>query len=336
MTEQTGQRVLLGHTGGRNKDAWEIFKVRDEDRFEGPIPREAVVDRLFDFKAVMRPVFTHDASGKLRHVEGSQAIVNNRTDHVFKIAGPNYRIHQFDEWLLEGLDKILDTDEFGIGLAGIYEQGARAFVMIERPETIPSASGMQVRPQILAATSHDSRYATNFRATAEFVVCTNIIDFTRRKGNPAFFVRHSKYSSLKVDDARKVLDLLVTAGDQITSVVDNLADVTVTDEQWQEIVESLVPLKKKSPARTIARISNKRERLHQMWADDPRCAPWNGSALGAFQVFNCYRQHHAGSDSSRLKRNMTDILSTPTGTTDEAILATIAAVTRAPVLAMQP
>ena len=332
MTEQTGQRVLLGHTRGRNKNAWEVFKAQDGDRFEGPIPRDAVVERLFDFKAVARPVFFHDSTGKLTQVEGSRAIVNNRTDHVFKIAGPDYRIHQFDEWLLEGLDKILDTDEFGIGLAGIYEQGARAFVMIERPETIPSASGMQVRPQILAATSHDSKYATTFRATAEFVVCTNIIDFTMRKGNPAFFVRHSKYSSLKVDDARKVLDLLVTAGEQVTSVVDKLADVTVTDEQWQEIVERLVPLKENSPARTVARIGNKRERLHQMWAADPRCAPWNGSALGAFQVFNCHRQHHAGNDSSRLKRNMTDILSTPTGTTDEAILATIADVTRAAVL----
>jgi hypothetical protein len=33
---------------------------------------------------------------------------------------------------------------------------------------------------------------------------------------------------------------------------------------------------------------------------------------------------------------MTDILSTPTGTTDQAILATIADVTRAPVLVMKP
>jgi hypothetical protein len=64
-----------------------------------------------------------------------------------------------------------------------------------------------------------------------------------------------------------------------------------------------------------------------MWNKDPRCAPWKGSGFGAFQVFNTHQLHTAGSDLTRIDRNMRNLLSTESQRSDELVIATIKSVT---------
>lgn len=65
-----------------------------------------------------------------------------------------------------------------------------------------------------------------------------------------------------------------------------------------------MPIPDEALPRVKARLENKRFMFHEMWENDPRCAPWKGSGFGAFQVFNTHELHIAGQDSSRIDRNM--------------------------------
>jgi hypothetical protein len=108
----------------------------------------------------------------------------------------------------------------------------------------------------------------------------------------------------------------------------------VSESQWQQIVELLAPIPKDSLPRVAARLENKRDHLETLWTSDVRCAPWNGSALGVFQVFNTYRLHIAGGatdkeneSEKRFDRNMANLLSGAALQSDKEILDAITAVT---------
>ena len=91
--------------------------------------------------------------------------------------------------------------------------------------------------------------------------------------------------------------------------VDSLADVSVTDAQWQEIVERLLPIKDEHKGNIRQKMLNKREAIDAMYRNDQRCAPWTGTALGAFQAFNTHELHIAGPDRNRFDRNFSRVIS---------------------------
>ena len=298
-------QVLVGFTD-QNGMPWHYRKSdqgEEPNVYPGPIPKEDVLRRIFDWTAEERQVFVDSPAGPVP-VEHLHAIVHGRTGDVFNVVKKSYVIHQYDAWLLTKIAHLLDDSDLHIGTAGLLRGGAGAFVTVELSDNVTSRSGMELRPRILAATSHDSKLATVYKPVSTIVVCDNTLDFALREKTPAVRTRHTRYSKVRLESARETLNLLIAGGKDMVDFVDGLADVTVSEAQWEEIVAQLVPIPEKSLPRVAARLQNKREELNHMWNDDPRCAPWKGSALGAFQVFNTFAQYVAGPDDKRMDRNI--------------------------------
>jgi hypothetical protein len=124
------------------------------------------------------------------------------------------------------------------------------------------------------------------------------------------------------------LDLLIAGGNDMIDFVDTLADIAVSDSQWEQIVEQMVSIGEKSEPKVRARLENKKDVFNEMWKSDYRCAPWHGSAFGVFQVFNTHRQHTAGKEDSRMDRNMRNLFTATGLKEDRRILRVIEDVTK--------
>jgi hypothetical protein len=167
------------------------------------------------------------------------------------------------------------------------------------------------------------------------VVCDNTLAMALAENGPRYKARHTKNSKIRLGDIREALGLkIATSGEELVQFIDSLADTRVSESQWQQIVELLAPIPKDSLPRVAARLENKRDHLEALWTSDERCAPWNGSALGVFQVFNTYRLHIAGGatdkeneSEKRFDRNMANLLSGAALQSDKEILDAITAVT---------
>jgi phage/plasmid-like protein (TIGR03299 family) len=325
--------ILVGFTE-KNREPWWFrpkAQASESSIYPGPVPADDVLRRLFSWDAEKWPVVVQQPNGESIPLDGQAAIVHGETGHVFRVGSPKYVIHQYRDWLLENASHILGNSELHIGSAGLLRRGAGAFVTIERPETVVSRSGMALKTRLLAATSHDSKIASTYKMVNTIVVCDNTLDRALyEEGGAKYRVRHTPNSFLRIPEVRETLNLMVESDKGVVEFVDSLADITVTESQWQEIVSRLVDIPTDSLPRVKARLENKRLVMDELWRTDPRCRPWRGSALGAFQVFNTYRHHLSGSSAKksssleeRFNRNMASVISDSALNDDHGLLRVI-------------
>jgi phage/plasmid-like protein (TIGR03299 family) len=327
------RNILVGFTDNR-KPWWysEALQGDEPTIYSGAVPLEDVKRRIFDWEAVRCPIKVDlpNRSGVL--VPKMYAIVNSKTGHVFKIASDNYVIHQYQDWLVTNVANLLDNGNLQIGSAGLLRNGAGAFVSIETPENVSTRCGMKIKPKLLAASSHDSRLASTYKFVSTIVVCENTLNMAlAEKGSNAYRRRHTLNSLDRLEDVRASLNFLIAGPEGMIDFIDSLSEIKVSESQWQEIVERLVPVPESSRPQVVARLENKRLELDNLWRNDLRCSPWHGSGLGVFQAFNTHNHHIAGQDASRFDRNMRKTLSNASLKEDRKILGVLNAVTGASV-----
>lgn len=344
-TEWYNQQILVGFEEKRGK-AWHYKKSSQGDEpnhYTGAIPVEDIHRRLFAWEAVSCPVFfqvpcgVDDATGidekgnpfKMVQASDRQAIVHGRDGNLFNIFKDSYAPHQYGQWLVNGLQNLVDDSDVAFGSAGLLKQGAVAFVTIETPENIEVVKGFEVRPHIMATTSHNGTLATTYKMVNTFVVCDNTHYAALAEKGQEFKTRHSKYSNTKLQSARDALGLIHSATDDIVAEITRLAEWEVTEKQFAKVVDILCPVPKleESTQTAVTRAENKRSTIASLYKYDERVAPWNSTALGVMQAFNTYEHHVAGSAKNRGERNMLNALTGKTEKSDIKVLETLQLVT---------
>jgi phage/plasmid-like protein (TIGR03299 family) len=299
--------TLIGQTAERG-NAWH-YKASEQggesNHYPGFIPLGDVQRRLFGWEAVSAPIFAElpadidtmtgiDSDGRpVRRVAapGRQAIVRSDTADILGIFKDGYQIHQFDEWLLHTTAQVTG-ERLGITSAGLLKLGAQAWVEFSVPETMHNAAvGFDFRPNLLAATSHDGSIATTIGRTITATVCDNTMAIARGEmGGNKIKIKHSRYSHLRITEAREALAILEQTADDFDAAITALASVTVTDRQLGKFLDVWAPVPDaKGAARTNA--ENRREQVRGMLAHDARVSPWAGTAFGVHQAVNTWAHH---------------------------------------------
>jgi phage/plasmid-like protein (TIGR03299 family) len=327
--EWLNKQVLVGY----GKRPWHYNEaiqasMGESNLYDGPIPKEDVIRRLFDWELEERPVYVGSDKGP-QVVPSRTAIVRSDTGDVFGIFTTKYKIHRYEDWLLSKVADIVDNSEIGISSAGLLKRGAVAFVTIQTPENVTTRSGMEVRPMILATTSHDGTLATTYKPVATLVVCDNTLSMALAEGGKLQKVsktKHSKLSIGRLESVREAMGILIASGETIVDFLDSLADVTITDSEWEEILLGKWPDRASDANKVRAKLANSRSRVDNLYRNDERCAPWSGTALGAFQAMNTYRLHVAGetrTEFDRFEKNSLELLGSQGLKADRADLALI-------------
>ena len=325
-TEWLNTNILVGFREERG-EAWH-YKASaqgvEPNHYDGAIPVDDVLRRLFFWEAIESPVFVSTPSGMVQDTE-RKAIVRSDDNTVFNVFKSSYQVHQYKKWLLDTVANLVDDNDLAIGGAGLLRKGGKAYVQVELPETIKTPSGFDIRPHLLACTSHDGTLSSTFQLVSTVVVCDNTLAGALGEKTAKHKVRHSKHSIGKLQTVRDALGLIHEYTDDIMLELERLSTQKVTDAEFQAIVEHLVPVSMDLSVRpqVKARAENKQELLQHLYKNDPMVSPWKGTALGVLQCWNTYQHHYAGADDSRVERNMLNGINGKTGEQDRVVLDAI-------------
>lgn len=335
----------IGFTDLRG-NAWH-YRAGATNHFPGAVPI-AEVESLFDFDAVSVPLYVPAPAGYVAppvYIDGiavadpasvpgmmqltdRQAVAHSVTGDVFGVFRPGYEIHQYREWLLTRVANILD-DGLSIGSAGLLRKGAQAWVSVEVPDNITTPEGEVFRPNLLACTSHDGSLSTTYKRVVTRVVCDNTMAAGLGEHGQQIKIRHSKYSNLRIAEARDALAMVHTIAEDYAAECAELCRIDVSDRAWSAFLDAHAPIadpktgeQKSGRAFTLA--TNEREALTALWSADPRVSPWKGTAWGVLQAVNTHT-HHGGTvrNVSRPERNMTRAVTGGVDTLDSDTIATL-------------
>lgn len=338
--------ILVGFAEKRGK-AWHYKKElqgAESNHYDGAIPMGDITRRLFNFNAQSYPVFYRvpcdlsvadgvlENGAPFRYVEadGRQAIAQDTNpENLFNITKASFVPHQFQEWLTGGLANLVDDSELGFGSAGLLKNGAIAFATIEMPDSVEVVEGFEVRSHILATTSHNSQYATTFKAVDTFVVCDNTHASALSEVGQEYKLRHTKNSTMKLQSVRDALGIIHQSIDNSMAEINALLNWEVDSREFAKVMDILCPIPKleESTQTAVTRAENKRSAIEGLYKYDERVSPWAGSALGVLQAFNTWEHHVNGSQKNRAERNMLNMISGKTEKADNKVIETLRLVT---------
>lgn len=325
------QNTLIGYTSKRGT-AWH-YKAEagvESNHYEHAVPVEDVRRRLFSWTAVEGELSATalTADGVLHSVDPERkAIMRSDTGSILGIFKHGYQIHQYDQWLIQNVETLLDAD-LAVGSAGLLKGGAVAWVQIEMEDTITLPSGVEFRPFLTAATSMDGSLASTYQTGAQVVVCDNTLSAALGEKVSRVKVKHSRKSLNKIGDVRDAIGIVHSVADDFAAQVAALSAQVVTDRQWADFVTAYT-------AGTGAGVSKRAEsiaarkagELNQLYRFDERVAPWAGSAYGVLAAVNTH-VHHLGTvrGATRADRNNERSITGGADRLDNATLAMLASV----------
>jgi phage/plasmid-like protein (TIGR03299 family) len=300
------------------------------NHYPGPIPVEDVIERLFNWKAVEGVVSTTVANsdGKfidvgaalevaklsaavedwdgLRHaldqLEAAhaatsidverKAIIRPDTNTVLGVFKQGYQIHDYQTWLINNIQHLMNTRELHIGSAGLLRKGGVAWVQINTGQTV-TACGFEFLPFLSAAGSLDGTVASIYKVGCQAIVCDNTLSAALAEETPFIKFKSSSKSLGKIDVIRDTLGLLMDTSDTMVGQIETLAARKVTERRFTKWAHKYVELDKKETKRATDTAMAKVDILTNLWKHDNRVTPWKGTEFGVLQTANTYMHHFA-------------------------------------------
>jgi len=324
--------TLIGFTDRRG-NAWHYrieLQELESNHYNGPVPVADILRRLFNFTVDEAPIYVQNADGYFVQVPGRKAMVTSDSADVLGIFKGGYQGHQYQEWLLENIAILIDDSELGIGSAGLLRNRAQAWVSIEMPENITTPEGVEFRPNLTATTSFDGSLATTFKRHRIDIVCDNTREMALAETGQQFKVKHTRYSNLRITDAREALQIVHTMSDDFAAEIKKLCEWKVSDTEFAAHLTIMLPEPDEESSKTaLTRWDNKRGEIINLYNNDPRVAPWKGTAFGVAQAYNTWQHHFATVRKGvpRAVRNMENTLNGKMGAQDAEVLTVLAGVT---------
>ncbi len=364
-------QTLIGYTAQRGT-AWH-YRASEQDgepnHYEGPVPVADVRRRLFSWTAVEGEV-TATALTPHGVVQGGdpdrKAVMRSDTGAILGVFRRGYRPHQYEQWLVQAVETILDAD-LCIGSAGLLRGGAQAWVQVELADTLHGAEGVAFRPFLTAATSLDGSLASTYLTGVQVVVCDNTLSAALGEtGARRIRVKHSSRSLGRITDVRQALGIVHRTADAFTTQLDRLLAESVSDDRFRRFVDAWTsptptptgprawtPTSLPATTPTASTVSPGRESgtdpgragagpvsrrsatiaqakaddLWRLWRHDERVAPWAGTAYGVLATVNTYTHHHATvRGATRAERNAGRVITGGHDTLDRHTLDVLATV----------
>lgn len=291
--------TLQGFTDKRGT-AWHYMASEqgaEPNHYPLAIPAADVKRRLFDWKPVTAAVKVSGRAGGHSFTVTDPdrvAIVHPVTHDILGVVGKDYKVHDYQQWLVDNTRDILDVPELGIGSAGLLRKGAQAWVQIDLNETIEGPGGIEHRPFFLSGSSLDGQSSTIYKLGTRLVICDNTRDYALREDSPQVKVRHRSRSLGQLGSIRERLGILYQMTDEMNAELDALLNAPVSDKQWDQFVTAHIGRERPTEAgRSQSRWDNRHDELDDLYRKDPRCAPWTGTKFGALQTVSTHAQHLA-------------------------------------------
>lgn len=203
-----------------------------------------------DFDLVEMPVGTLNSVGDLnptvqRQLKDWKALVNSKTGEAIHVAKTSYTVIQNSTaWDL--VDAIVDVPEVKYETGLTLEDGRLCSVLawLDEPVQI-KGDDSETFPFLNVSWRHDGFGALKARSTNVRVVCANTEAMAEAQGDrydTAFTFHHSGNVIDRIDQARDAIRGMRVAHKEYVEIMNEMAEVTVTQEQREWFIEGLVPM----------------------------------------------------------------------------------------------
>lgn len=223
-----------------------MFSVRERPWHDQGVildePPSGVQDALeksgLDWEVVKLPLYVPDSANMPVEVDDFQAIVRQDTGLVLGVVGNRYEPVQNVE-AFQFLDNLLGTDLL-FETAGSIASGKRIWVLTKVPAYV-EIGGDNTEQFVLFHNSHDGKSSVAVLCTLIRVVCQNTLNSAIRGAKNTYKFRHVGDPSLRIHEAREVLQIAIDYGAQFKILGDQLASQKMTDNKLSKVIDELWP-----------------------------------------------------------------------------------------------
>ena len=209
---------------------------------EAPTSADALRLSGLDWTVDQRPVYLENAAVP---VPNYKANVRDRDGKVLGIVTDRYQV-------VQNSDAFSFTDELIGGdvryeTAGSLREGKKIWLLAKMPAV--KVAGDDVEPYLCFSNTHDGSGAVKVCMTPVRVVCQNTLNLALSSAKRSWAMKHVGDMTAKLDEARRTLELADRYMMHLDGAALQLANVTVTDEKLEKILDEMFPLKENATDR---------------------------------------------------------------------------------------
>ena len=250
---------------------------------EAPTSADALRLAGLDWQVNSEPI---SVSGK--EVAGYKANVRSSDEAVLGVVSDRYKVCQNTD-AFEFTDNLVGG-EVRYETAGSLFGGKKIWLLAKLPDT--EILGDKTEPYLCFTNSHDGTAAIRVCMTPVRVVCNNTLNMALSGAKRAWAARHTGDLQQKLGEAHRCLDMAGDYMDSLGQYAEQMANKTVTDEQIQQILSELVPVKETASAREKANVKQLKDE-YMVCYFMPDIAKFRGTAWGAINAMADMADHNA-------------------------------------------
>lgn len=244
--------------------------------------KEAIVAAGLDWNVITKEVYVGGVK-----TPGYVANVRDSDNSVLGIVTNRYSIIQNSE-AFEFTDSLVSDGELTYETAGSLRNGKQIWLLGKLPKT--EILGDDLEPYICFTNTHDGTGAVRVCMTPVRVVCNNTLNLALRTAKRSWSTRHTGDIQSKVREAQATLGM---ANDYISALkqeAENLANINVSDETIEGILDLIYPVKDDASDLTKGRIDGLKEEFFRcLGMSDIK--QFRGTAYGAMMAATDFADH---------------------------------------------
>ena len=244
--------------------------------------------------------------------------VRDDIDRVVGVVKKRYRVFQNAEAPLF-LDNLVDSGDASYETAGSLHGGSQVWWLMKLPEgiTIAGDPREKIETYILLTNSHDGSTSIVVAVVPIRVVCQNTLAWALKDAQRTMKVKHTKSAKDQFIEARRTLEIGFTYQQALGEIGDQLANTTISDEDFQAFLNSLLPTPapitkdgRATNQRGITMAENTKNLITGIYHHNVTQTHLEGTLWGAVQAVQYYSDHlsinrntdDASADENRFKR----------------------------------
>jgi phage/plasmid-like protein (TIGR03299 family) len=204
---------------------------------------------------------------------------------VLAMVGDRYKVYQNEELFSFG-DNLTDGGATWES-AGSIKNGRQVFGSLSVPREFildPAGIADKTKTYLLVTTSHDGSASIQACITPVRVVCQNTLNMALNGVKQSFKIRHTQKADGRIDEARRVLGLTMHHMDAFEDMAKDLFETSITNAQFDGIVEALYPAPVDGTKGSITMHSNKVGLIKAIYLNSPTQTGITGTAWGALNA----------------------------------------------------
>ena len=213
-----------------------------------------------DFEVQKQPLFL----GNGKQAEGCYANVRMDTEQILGQCKERYEVLQNSE-AFDFLDSFIENGANYVN-AGTVKGGKQSFIVAEtEPMKI---LGDEFKPYILFTNSFDGSTGVQAMFTPVRVFCSNCFVAASKQAENKITIKHSKNMKDKLMIARDIMLKNTKYLDYIKERSEELAVTELTKEQFESVVEKIVPIKPEATGAILERQEAFRQDIMRAYDED--------------------------------------------------------------------